>query len=79
MTLKQQKIDITDRVTGRLKDGKLELYLGNEMIGEAPMPEGASFTLGHHFEQNEQKIYQHITSTEQPEARYTDCDEGGWC
>lgn len=79
MTLKQQKIDITDRVVGKLKNGELELYLENERIGKMTLPEGCQLQFEHHFEGNEQSIYQHVTTTDQPEARYTDCDEGGWC
>ena len=35
--------------------------------------------LEHHFEVDQQKIYQHVTTTENPNAKYTDCDDGGWC
>jgi hypothetical protein len=79
MVLKQQKVDVTDRVVGKLKNGEIELYLENEKIGNISLPENLSISMDHHFESDQQKIYQHITSTEQPQARYTDCDEGGWC
>ncbi|UII55454.1 YusG family protein [Cytobacillus spongiae] len=79
MTLKQQKLDITDRVIGRLENGEIKLFLENEPIGKMTLPQGCVFQLEHHFEANEQKIFQHVTVTEQPAARYTDCDEGGWC
>lgn len=79
MTLKQQKIDVTDRVIGKLKNGEIELFLENSSIGKIKLPEGMQCELEHHFETDQQKIYQHITATENPNPKYTDCDEGGWC
>lgn len=79
MTLQQQKIDITDRVVGRLKDGAIELFLENERIGKITIPSGSEIQLEHHFEGEKDRIYQYISATTGPDARYTDCDEGGWC
>jgi hypothetical protein len=81
MTLKQQKVDVTERVTGKIKNGDLELFLENSLIGRIKIHEGIQYELEHHFEMdpNHQKIYQHITTTENPNAKYTDCDDGGWC
>lgn len=80
MTLKPKKLEITERVIGKLKNGSIELYLENEPIGKVALPEGSQFELSHHFEvDQQQRIYQHYTSTEQPDEKYTDCDQGGWC
>ena len=79
MTLKQQKMDITDRVTGKLENGEIQLYLENESIGKIRLPEDAQLELGHHYESEQNRIYQHVSVPDQSEARYTDCDEGGWC
>ncbi|MFE8702310.1 YusG family protein [Cytobacillus sp. FJAT-54145] len=79
MSLKQQKIDVTDRVVGKLKNGEIELFLENERIGKMTIPTGCQIELDHHFEGNQEKIYQHVTAPTDPEPRYTDCDEGGWC
>lgn len=79
MVLKQQKIDVTDRVVGKLKNGEIELFLENEKIGKMTIPSGSELQLEHHFEGSEDKIYQHITTTGGSDVRYTDCDEGGWC
>ncbi|KAF0823475.1 YusG family protein [Cytobacillus firmus] len=79
MTLKQQKIDITDRVVGKLNNNGIDLYLENEKIGQISLPEGSSFNLSHHFETEHQKIYQNVSVPDKAQARYTDCDEGGWC
>jgi hypothetical protein len=81
MTLQQQKQDVTDRIVGKLKNGQIELYLENEQIGKITLPEGSQFEVTHHFEVDraQQKVYQHYTSTSGTDARYTDCDEGGWC
>jgi len=79
MTLNQQKIDVTDRIVGKLNNGEIELFLENQMIGKISIPPGSNLQLENHFEGNIQSIYQHVTTTNEPDARYTDCDEGGWC
>jgi hypothetical protein len=79
MALNQQKIDITDRVTGKLENGQIQLYLENESIGNIELPEGIQMKLEHHYEAEQNKIYQHVSVPDQSEQRYTDCDEGGWC
>lgn len=79
MTLKQHKLEITDRVVGKLENGQIQLYVENEKIGNIELPEGYKIHLEHHYETDQQKIYQNVTSTEGQDARYTDCDEGGWC
>lgn len=78
--LRNTKIDITEKVTGKIKNGQIELFLEHEPIGRVKFPNSnVLFELEHHFEQSGSKIFQHITSVDQPNARYTDCDEGGWC
>ncbi|MEO2073850.1 MAG: YusG family protein [Bacillus sp. (in: firmicutes)] len=79
MTLKQQKVDVTDRVVGKIKNGEIELFLESASIGKIKLPENMQYELEHHYEADQQKIYQHVTVTDQPDAKYTDCDEGGWC
>ncbi|MCQ6279002.1 YusG family protein [Bacillus sp. EB600] len=79
MTLTQKKIDVTDRVIGKLKNGEIELFLGNSPIGKITLPEGSKYTLEHHFEADQQKIYQSVSVPDKTDPRYTDCDEGGWC
>ncbi|MEH7439138.1 YusG family protein [Neobacillus drentensis] len=79
MSLKQQKVDVTDRVVGKIKNGEIELFLETSSIGKIKLPENMQYELEHHFEADQQKIYQHVTVTDQPDAKYTDCDEGGWC
>jgi hypothetical protein len=80
MTLQPQKLDITDNIVGKLKNGVIELYHEEQPIGKITLPSDSKFELSHHFEMGpQQRIFQHYTSTTQPEARYTDCDEGGWC
>ncbi|MDR6121757.1 uncharacterized protein YpmS [Bacillus sp. SLBN-46] len=79
MSLKQQKVDVTDRVVGKINNGEIELFLESSSIGKIKLPENMQYELEHHFEADQQKIYQHVTVTDQPGAKYTDCDEGGWC
>ncbi|MGM0829721.1 MAG: YusG family protein [Bacillota bacterium] len=78
MVLEPKKLDVTNRVTGKLKDGEVELYLDNQPIGRMALPLD-KITMEPNFEAKENKIYQSYTSTEGDQARYTDCDEGGWC
>ncbi|MGF3105319.1 MULTISPECIES: YusG family protein [Rossellomorea] len=78
MVLEPKKLDVTNRVTGKLKDGEVELYLDNQPIGRMALPLDG-ITMEPNFEAKENKIYQSYTSTEGDQARYTDCDEGGWC
>ncbi|MBY0096989.1 YusG family protein [Mesobacillus maritimus] len=79
MTLESKKLDVTDRITGKLNNGEIELYLENNKVGKITLPEGSQIQLEHHFETDQQKIYQHVSVPGQDEPRYTDCDEGGWC
>ncbi|MGM0854613.1 MAG: YusG family protein [Bacillota bacterium] len=78
MVLEPKKLDVTNRVTGKFKDGEVELYLDNQPIGRMALPLDG-ITMEPNFEAKENKIYQSYTSTEGDQARYTDCDEGGWC
>jgi hypothetical protein len=79
MTLKQQKIDVTDRVIGKMKNGEIELFLENTPIGKIALPGNLTYQLDQQFEVTQRKIYQNVTVTEEPDAKYTDCDDGGWC
>lgn len=78
MTLQQGKLDITDRVVGKLENGEMVLYLENERIGKV-LPNGSGMQLEHHFENSGKKIFQLVSTPSSDEPRYTDCDEGGWC
>lgn len=77
--LNPKKLDVTDQVVGKLKNGEIELLLENNPIGKIKLPENLEIELGHHFESDQQRIFQNVTVTEGKDARYTDCDEGGWC
>ncbi|RLQ96559.1 YusG family protein [Falsibacillus albus] len=81
MALNPKKMDVTERVVGKLKHNQIELYLDGQSIGTMSLPEGIELNLAMepNFEAIENKIYQHYTATEGDQARYTDCDEGGWC
>ena len=78
MVLEPKKLDVTNRVTGKLKNGEVELFLDNQPIGKMALSLDG-LTMEPNFEAKENKIYQSYTTTEGHEARYTDCDEGGWC
>lgn len=81
MTLQQQRLDITDRVTGKLCDTGFQLYLENDPIGQVTFtPNGNEFELKSGFEQNGTKICQQVQVPTKPDMKYVDCDdENGWC
>ncbi|HZG69978.1 MAG TPA: YusG family protein [Chondromyces sp.] len=80
MVLKSSKLDVTSHVTGRLNGQEIELSLEGELVGKIKLPkEGATFELEPNFEKSGNQIIKHYTSTEEPNAQYTDCDQGGWC
>lgn len=79
MTLKEQKLDVTDRVVGKIKAGEIQLYLEDEPIGKVKLSGNLQYELEHHYETNDQKIFKHVMTPTEQEPRYTDCDEGGWC
>ena len=79
MSLTQKKVDVTDRVVGKLKNGEIELFLEKSPIGKIKLPEGIEIELEHHFEGDQQKIFQNVSVPDKADPRYTDCDEGGWC
>lgn len=80
MSLEKQKLDITDRVVGKIQNGELVLYLENERIGKMPLPNDCGFQLeGHHYECTGDKIFQNVSVPGSSDPKYTDCDEGGWC
>ncbi|BCB05506.1 YusG family protein [Bacillus sp. KH172YL63] len=78
MALEPKQVDVTSRVTGRLNNGEVTLFLDDQPVGKMLLSlEG--LTMEPNFEAKENKIYQSYTATEGRDARYTDCDEGGWC
>ncbi|WP_071460657.1 YusG family protein [Bacillus massilinigeriensis] len=79
MTLERTKLDVTDRLIGKLESGRIVLYLEKEKVGEIPFPAQPGISLQNHFEMNGEKVYQRISVPSSPQPRYTDCDEGGWC
>lgn len=81
MTLRQEKIDVTDRIVGKLHGNQIDLYLENEKIGSVKVPSDQSqFELSSQFQVFNQKIFKDYSVVQQPDAKYTDCDqEGGWC
>lgn len=81
MVLKQHKMDVTDQVVGKIRNGEIELFLEGDSIGKMKLPENIQMEMEHHFEADlsQQKIYKHVTISEGADAKYTDCDDGGWC
>ncbi|MBV7505871.1 YusG family protein [Bacillus sp. sid0103] len=69
MTLKQQRVDVTDRVIGKMKNGEMELFLDNTPIGKMKITDHMQVELEHHFEVEQQKIYQQVTTDRNPRCQ----------
>ncbi|MFC4323547.1 YusG family protein [Litchfieldia salsa] len=81
MVLEKKRLDITDRVVGKLGPNNMDLYLENELIGKMSLSdEGNRYELNNGFEEEQNKIYQYVDITTGPDQKYVDCDdENGWC
>ncbi|RIW38895.1 DUF2553 family protein [Bacillus salacetis] len=78
--LKPKKLDVTQRVNGKLVEGQLHLYLDDQLVGKMDIPDSAeNLQLEPNFEASGNKIIQNYMTPDDAEPRYTDCDEGGWC
>ncbi|WP_404429181.1 YusG family protein [Sutcliffiella horikoshii] len=81
MTLDNKRLDITDRVNGKLTNQGFELYVENESIGRVTFTEqGNQYALKNGYEQEGSKIFQQVQVPSEKDAKYVDCDyENGWC
>ncbi|ASS98307.1 MULTISPECIES: YusG family protein [Geobacillus] len=76
--LQTTRIDVTDRIIGKLNGCSLELYEEGELIGRLPLPAAVPLKYGY-IEQNG-RIFKQVTATVEPNQKYVDCDgEAGWC
>lgn len=81
MTLDNKRLDITDRVVGKLSDQGFNLYVENESIGQVIFTErGNQYSLKNGYEQEGSHIFQQVQVPSEKDAKYVDCDdENGWC
>ncbi|AZB44318.1 DUF2553 family protein [Bacillus sp. FJAT-42376] len=81
MTFKKQRIDVTDKVTGKFSNGQMNLYLDNQPIGTMTYGEnGSKFELKSGIEQAENRFFQMADVPEKRDEKYVDCDDqNGWC
>lgn len=81
MTLDNKRLDITDRVVGKLSDQGFNLYVENESIGQVTFTEqGNQYSLRKGYEQEGSRIFQQVQVPSEKDAKYVDCDdENGWC
>ena len=78
--LKPKKLDVTKSVTGKLIGGQLHLFLDEQLVERWIFPILLeSLQLEPNFEALGNSIIQNYMTPDESEARYTDCDEGGWC
>jgi hypothetical protein len=81
MVLEQKRLDVTDRIIGKLGNGEVQLFDENEQIGRILLNQaGNIFELKNGYAQEQNKIYKYVTVTTSPDEKYVDCDsESGWC
>jgi hypothetical protein len=81
MVLDKKRLDITERVIGKLGNGEIQLFEENKQIGRLILNENKnSFELKSGYEEEQNKIYKYVTTTTSPDEKYVDCDsESGWC
>jgi hypothetical protein len=74
------KLDITDRVTIKIKtEGYMDLFFNREKIGEIVItPEGKQYELEEGFIREEGKIYKVYRLDQEPLQYVEGCDLG-WC
>ncbi|KAA6450575.1 YusG family protein [Bacillus swezeyi] len=78
MTLKKERIDITEHVKGHFKDGGMQLYHENEPIGRMTGMDQYELKSGYYFHNG--KFYKMADTTSAPDTKYVDCDDQqGWC
>jgi hypothetical protein len=81
MVLEKKRIEITDRVIGKLGNGEIRLFEENEQIGRLILNQNQNiFELKNGYEEEQNKIYKYAAITTSPDKKYVDCDsESGWC
>lgn len=81
MTLENKRLDITDRVNGKLTEQGFELFVERESIGQVLFTEqGNQYNLKNGYEQEGSKIFQQVQVPSEKDGKYVDCDyENGWC
>jgi hypothetical protein len=80
MVLERKKLDITDRVVGKLSQSQMDLFVEEQAIGRMLLSDqGNRFELKAGYEQADNRIYQFADVTSEPDQKYVDCEENGWC
>jgi hypothetical protein len=78
--LQPKKLDVTQHVTGRLQGSQLHLFLDEQLVGKMDISNSVeNIQMEPNFETLGNKIIQNYMAPDESDARYTDCDEGGWC
>jgi hypothetical protein len=73
-----EKVDVTDRVYGKLNQGQMNLYLDKDVIGSfVPSSSGNEYNLNTGYTQENDRIIQ-IQDTTKTTEKYVDCEQG-WC
>ncbi|WP_180994088.1 DUF2553 family protein [Bacillus sp. Marseille-P3661] len=72
-----EKIDITERVYGKLTNGEMALYADETQIGQYNGKNEVNLLPGYEYSQD--RFFETIESTVKPGEQYVDHCEDGWC
>ena len=70
LTLKKERIDITEHVESRLKNGGMQLYHENELIGRMTGNDQYELKSGYSFQ--DERFYKTADTVSGPDAKYVD-------
>lgn len=76
MDMSLEKIEITNRVYGKMEQGKIQFYLDKEKIGYLS---GEEVILNKGYEYQNDCFYEYEEGTVAPNERYVDNCDQGWC
>jgi hypothetical protein len=81
LVLENKRMDITDRIVGKLAENHVDLYDESTHVGRIVLSaQGNQYELKEGYEQGDNKIYKYVDVTTHPDQKYVDCDqENGWC
>lgn len=79
MTDQRNRLDVTERVYGKLDNGDMNLYLDKQQIGRmVSTPQGYLYEMADGFDFDQNKIYENVDPKAKDKKYVDDCDLG-WC
>jgi hypothetical protein len=78
--MEQNRRDVTSRVFGKMKGGKMSLYLDKDQIGQIRFTnQGNMYEMAEGFEFDQDKIYKREQQETPAPSKYVDECDKGWC